>query len=338
MHLRGSHFAAARASAVVTWTIGLGRSMPINCVCHPSAVLGQCQAAEPGGEAAGVHKYMRARGRPLWDSPALEDSTTRNGAKPAMLHDLPPEIVIQLLARFTRLRDLYMFLTVSKRIRSLYHSEVLRNIRRILSSLPPSTRSQLLVWGAEKGNLGFLRHLLSCDILVDSPVNSLADSSQLKHPTLRGDSKLGEELSEQNLPVPTVNVHENDDQALRIAAENGHVDVVRFLLKSGANVRACFDHALRWSATFGHTEVVKTLLDHGANIHACQDYALRWASRFGHYDTVMVLLSRGADPRAKDSEALLNSKEAGHSSIAKLLMLYDRRDEADDNRPAIDAE
>ena len=36
---------------------------------------------------------------------------------------------------------------------------------------------------------------------------------------------------------------------------NGHLDVVRFLVREGAGVRAFKDEALRWSAESGHREV-----------------------------------------------------------------------------------
>jgi len=61
---------------------------------------------------------------------------------------------------------------------------------------------------------------------------------------------------------------------LHFAANNGHVDVVRFLLEKGANVNAQ-DHRgrtpLHLAALDGHVDVVRFLLEKGANVNA-QDH------------------------------------------------------------------
>ena len=45
--------------------------------------------------------------------------------------------------------------------------------------------------------------------------------------------------------------------ALEMAANNGHLDVVKYLVENGADVRAWDDCALRWAANNGHLEIVK---------------------------------------------------------------------------------
>jgi hypothetical protein len=65
------------------------------------------------------------------------------------------------------------------------------------------------------------------------------------------------------------NIHAlDDDNALRYAAENGHIETVKLLLDRKADIHAMDDYALRYAAHNGHTETVKLLLDRGANIHA----------------------------------------------------------------------
>jgi len=47
---------------------------------------------------------------------------------------------------------------------------------------------------------------------------------------------------------------------LRKATLNGHLDVVKSLVESGANIHAR-DDALRWAAENGHIETVKYLVE-----------------------------------------------------------------------------
>jgi len=60
-------------------------------------------------------------------------------------------------------------------------------------------------------------------------------------------------------------LHAQNDYALRLAAENGHLKVVKYLLEQGANLHTKNDYALRWAAENGQLEVAKYLLKQGAN-------------------------------------------------------------------------
>jgi hypothetical protein len=66
-------------------------------------------------------------------------------------------------------------------------------------------------------------------------------------------------------------IHANNDEALGVSAQNGHVDVVRFLLENGANIHANNDSALRRSAKGEHVDVVRLLLKKGANPNVIMD-------------------------------------------------------------------
>ena len=61
----------------------------------------------------------------------------------------------------------------------------------------------------------------------------------------------------------------------RWASENGHLEVVRYLVEQGANIHANNDYAIRWASENGHLEVVRYLVEKGANIHANNDYAIQ---------------------------------------------------------------
>ena len=95
----------------------------------------------------------------------------------------------------------------------------------------------------------------------------------------------------QRLIDEGADIHVQENQALRYAAENDLRAVVTILLIYGADPSACDSYALRWAAANGYVEIVKMLLDQGANVHARDDEALRWAAAQGHTETVNVLKS-----------------------------------------------
>src|SRR5215472_9549564 len=95
--------------------------------------------------------------------------------------------------------------------------------------------------------------------------------------------------------------------ALHAAAGRGHRDVVRLLLKHGAdpNARDVGDNAspLHFAAGAGHVDVVRMLLDAGADVHGNGDVhesdVIGWATVLGgpsdvRRDVLTVLLERGA--------------------------------------------
>ncbi len=85
-----------------------------------------------------------------------------------------------------------------------------------------------------------------------------------------------------------------DDCALQWAANYGRLDVVKFLVKHGADVCASGgDNALRLAAESGHLDVVKFLVKHGADVCAHNDYALQVAVKNGHTETAEFLRQAG---------------------------------------------
>ena len=85
--------------------------------------------------------------------------------------------------------------------------------------------------------------------------------------------------------------HLGDDYALRCAADNGHLDVVKYLVEHGADIHAKDDFALFCAVDSGHTDIVKYLAKHGADVHACNDYVADIAAENGHTDVVNYLKS-----------------------------------------------
>ena len=101
-------------------------------------------------------------------------------------------------------------------------------------------------------------------------------------------------------------IEELDDSfetPLRLAADAGHLSVVRALVESGADVNAedpyLFRTALMYAAGHGHEQVVRYLASKGATVDTADDFgdnALHRAVDGGHLETVRALIELGADP------------------------------------------
>ena len=93
---------------------------------------------------------------------------------------------------------------------------------------------------------------------------------------------------------------------LSLAAARGHTEVVKILLKAGADVNANDNHGLTPShcaAGEGHPEAAKILLKAGAEVNAKDKNgwtSLHWAAFRGYTETAKVLLKARAEANAKD--------------------------------------
>ncbi len=114
--------------------------------------------------------------------------------------------------------------------------------------------------------------------------------------------------------------------AIRNAAMEGHMEVVRWLLEHGARINfevagvlTC--HTLGTAARNGHLEVVKLLVEHGAAINAVWkgDNALKWARTYGYKDIADYLVSQGAK---MPEELVERDIPAGHAAILEHVAKY----------------
>ena len=89
-----------------------------------------------------------------------------------------------------------------------------------------------------------------------------------------------------------MNLNLNLDDQLIQASKDGDLSQVKSLIIEGAIVHAWDDEALRYAAERGHLEIVKYLVEEcGANVHAKDDYALHLAADRGHLGIVKYLKS-----------------------------------------------
>ena len=105
------------------------------------------------------------------------------------------------------------------------------------------------------------------------------------------------------------------EDAIRLASENGHLAVVKYLYKNGAGfwVNTAFESA----SENGHLAVVKYLRKKRADIRA--NTAFELASKNGHLAVVKYLHKKGADIQTNNNAAIIGASENGHLAVVKYL-------------------
>jgi hypothetical protein len=116
--------------------------------------------------------------------------------------------------------------------------------------------------------------------------------------------------------------------ALQAAAEGGHAELVRHLLKAGAKVDPVgYRSTLHCAVNSGNIEVINLILDAGADVRAVSPIggmtALHAAAASGNAPICSLLLDRGADVNALDAGAHTAWERAlarGHPEVGELLL------------------
>jgi len=105
--------------------------------------------------------------------------------------------------------------------------------------------------------------------------------------------------------------------ALVYASLHGFLPIVEYLVDNG--IDADFDEPMRVAATEGHLSVIQYLQKNGANIHANEDDVLLSASRKGHLSIVRYIVERGV-PNLVLDKALKLASRGGYLPIVKYLV------------------
>ncbi|KAJ6603326.1 ankyrin repeat-containing domain protein [Mycena vulgaris] len=123
-----------------------------------------------------------------------------------------------------------------------------------------------------------------------------------------------------------INLEDENGTPLQVAAQQGKLEMVRLLLKSGANADAKggkLGGVLQVASVEGYTGIVRLLLDHGADGNsedARFGTALTAASSYGHKEMVALLIQKGVDVNAKNGSALQTAVRWGYLEIVRILL------------------
>jgi len=138
------------------------------------------------------------------------------------------------------------------------------------------------------------------------------------------------------LLLPFIDPSAENNYAIRVASENGHLAVVnRLLADERVDPSADNNFAIRWASENGHLAVVNRLLqDERVDPSALDNNAIQWASHNGHLAVVERLLAdERVDPSADNNYAIGWASYNGHLAVVERLLADERVDpSANDNK------
>ncbi|KAG5449039.1 Poly [ADP-ribose] polymerase tankyrase-1 [Clonorchis sinensis] len=168
------------------------------------------------------------------------------------------------------------------------------------------------------------------------PIDLVKDTDSDVYDLLRGDIAVLEAAKRGNLAklqklITPANINCRDTQGrnsapLHLAAGYNNVEVVEFLLESGADVNSKDKGGLiplHNASSYGHVDVAALLIRHGTSVNAVDKWGytpLHEAAQKGRTQLCALLLAHGADPAMKNQENQVPLDLATTDDVKSLLL------------------
>jgi ankyrin repeat protein len=172
-------------------------------------------------------------------------------------------------------------------------------------------------------------------LLISADADSVGDDNELLFGAVEiGDHVIVESLlSDRRAVVNLVSAYrsENDESALGIAAGRGYIEIVKLLLRAGADHHVNYFRPLWNAAENERLDVVRILLDKNwtgdvLNLNRQQvlENMIGRASKFGSRELMTILLATDTNPSTNNNYALRMARRYKRSEIEELLLLDPR--------------
>jgi ankyrin repeat protein len=112
----------------------------------------------------------------------------------------------------------------------------------------------------------------------------------------------------------------NYSEALHRAVTENNLEFVEFLIKNGVDIHINNDIAIRTACEKGFFEITKFLLENGANIHANDEYCIRYAAQNNHIEIVKLLYENHAQLITAKNNAMKHAIKSGNNEIIKYFL------------------
>jgi ankyrin repeat protein len=177
-----------------------------------------------------------------------------------------------------------------------------------------------LHFACHNGNIAIVRSLIKHGALVNA---------SRKHGGRFQTSENTKTIDTFLLDILTFLIWMSKGTPLHVACHKGHLKVVKYLVKMGADVNVSTLNGttpLYRACQYGHESIVEFLLDHGADINMSRrnGYSpLYIACLKGHLGVVKQLLSRGANVNSKCADGttpFFVAVQFGHVNVVKYIL------------------